>query len=242
MTDRNRKTSLLCQTLDLHLPQAHAVAIAAPAICAHEQPARLWVNRAPHRSPPAAQALHGKGGRVVISSNAHPSHVATNLIYTIRDCAALGLARKVIDIDFLRRSLHLPLSARVLVAPDQLLLLCIHGNHRVPGGHERLDLFVQVAKLRITVRMRRSFQSLGVGLQAIPSIVQQFADHLIAHRMPLCGQGIGQFTHALARPPQRRLWVPTAIRIDQGFQARKQARVFLAQPLTPTTPTARATT
>jgi hypothetical protein len=58
-----------------------------------------------------------------------------------------------------------PLPAGVLVLADQFLLLGVHPDHRVPGRLLLLGLLVDVAELRVAVRVLRALDRLGVALQ-----------------------------------------------------------------------------
>ena len=57
--------------------------------------------------------------------------------------------------------------------PDLLLLLGIDADHRLPGHLVGLDLLVDVAELRVPVRMLLPLKRLGVALQAEPLAPQQ---------------------------------------------------------------------
>ena len=67
---------------------------------------------------------------------------------------------------------------------------------------------MDMLKLSIAIRMRRAFQSLGVGLQTIAYLVQQLSHQTVADPVTTPAQFLGQFAHALASPAQRRLRSP----------------------------------
>jgi hypothetical protein len=69
-------------------------------------------------------------------------------------------------VDPHRLALRLPLPAAVLVRADQLLLLRVHADHRVPGRLVVLGLLVEVAELCVPVGVLLALEGLGVGLQA----------------------------------------------------------------------------
>src|SRR5208282_1529959 len=89
----------------------------------------------------------------------------------------------------LRVSLEPKLSAPV---PHQLLLLGIHRDDRLTLPQEVSDLAVDMLKLSIAIRMRRAFQSLGVCLQAIAQLVQQFGHQTVADAVTTSAQFLGQ--------------------------------------------------
>src|ERR1700674_4165331 len=120
-----------------------------------------------HPTPPAPDALHGKGGRVVINTHAHPASILAHIVDAIRsDSSQLGNDEVMHPLLF-RVPLEPKLSAPVFKVPHQLLLLGIHRDDRLTLLQEASDLLVDMLKLSIAIRMRRAFQGLGVCLQAI---------------------------------------------------------------------------
>ena len=86
-------------------------------------------------------------------------------------------------------------------------------------------------ELRIAVRMLAAFARLARPLQAVVGFMEQIAHHLRADLMPLRPQLRSEPPHALARPAQRRLWIPPCGRLHQRFEIREQGRVVLDSPL-----------
>jgi hypothetical protein len=84
-----------------------------------------------------------------------------------------------------------------LVLADELLLLGVDADRRPVlldrGGH----LVVDVAKLRVTVRMLGALLGLAVGLQAVAELVQQPRDGAIADLVTQSAQLDGELAHAL---------------------------------------------
>ena len=99
------------------------------------------------------------------------------------------------------------------------------------------DLLVDIAELRIPVRMLITFQGLGGALQAEPVLLQQPPYRGRGHTMPLSGQLGGQAPQRLRRPAQRRHRITALIRLDQRHQRRNQLPV---NGLGPHPPAARA--
>ena len=95
-----------------------------------------------------------------------------------------------------------------------------------------LDLLVDVAELGVPVRVLRSFEGLGVALEAEPVLPQQLAGRRCRDRMPLPGQLIGQVPQRLGRPPQRRHRIAPLVGLVQRQQGRQQLRILLRGPLT----------
>jgi hypothetical protein len=59
---------------------------------------------------------------------------------------------EVVDVDPLGLARRLPLGTAACVAADQLLVLGVHADHRLPGGQMDLGLLVEVAELGVPVR------------------------------------------------------------------------------------------
>jgi hypothetical protein len=125
----------------------------------------------------------------------------------------------------------LPLPAAVGEAPDQLLLLGVHTDHRQPGGQILLGLLVEVAESGVAVGMLGALQRLDGALQPVALLLEQPPDGVVTDRMPGRGEHLGQLPGGLARPAQRALRVATGVGVDQPVQRLQQARVALAQPL-----------
>lgn len=85
MTSGNAKAQLRGQALQLHLPQPHPVAVAAPAIGADQQLLRPGIRRPAHAQPPAPDTGDGKTGGVVITAHIHPAFVLTDIIHPHRE-------------------------------------------------------------------------------------------------------------------------------------------------------------
>lgn len=97
------------------------------------------------------------------------------------------------------------------------------------------DLLVDVAELRVPVRMLITFQGLGCALQAEPVFLQQPPYRGRGHTMPLPGQFGGQPPQRLRRPAQRRHRITALVRLDQRHQRRNQLPVNGLGPHPPAT-------
>lgn len=113
---------------------------------------------------------------------------------------------------------RLPLPATVLEGADQLLLLRIHAEHRLPAVLMLADPVVDAAELGTVVGMLLALQNLGVALQAEALLAQQIAHRVRADPVSLPGQFGSELAGGLARPAQRRHGIPTHIRLDQRQQ------------------------
>ena len=125
--------------------------------------------------------------------------------------------------------------ARPLVAaPELLLLLRVHADHRFTDRLVRLDLLVDVAELCVPVGVLLAFQGLGGALQAKPVVLQQPAHRGRGHTVSLPRQLSGQVPQRFGRPAQWRHGIPALIRLDQLHQRRNQARINSLRPQPPT--------
>ena len=221
------KARLIRQFLQLQLPQAEPIPIAAARVGRYQQPSGARVERLPHAAPPTPDALDGKSSRIVVRPHTDPGLVLGDIVHPIRTDPAQIRNQEVMHQHLLRRSLGTQLPPTVLEGPHQFLLLRVHGDHRLSQGELQLHRPVQVLKLGVAVRVFRPRQGLAIGLQAIAHVVEQFGDHAMADLVPLALQCRRQLTHALAGPAQRGLGIPTAGRLHQPVQVLAQARVML---------------
>src|SRR5580704_9176673 len=84
MTNRYVQPRLIRPTLQFHLPQPKAVAIAATAISTNQHPLRLGIKRLPHFSPPTTNALHGETRCVMGTAHGHPPLIVPLIVDTTR--------------------------------------------------------------------------------------------------------------------------------------------------------------
>src|ERR1039457_1369670 len=107
----------------------------------------------------------------------------------------------------------------VLEVAYQFFLLRIYGNHRLTVRLKFPDLAADMLKLRIPIRVRRSFQRLAIGLQAVVHRMQKVRHHAMARVVPRALEFGGQLPHALASPPQGRLRTPASYRLTHALQS-----------------------
>jgi hypothetical protein len=70
----------------------------------------------------------------VVCPNTDPAGVAPQVIDLVGDCLAQPRIGEVVDADLLGLAHRLPLPTAVGEAPDQLLFLGVHADHRLAGG------------------------------------------------------------------------------------------------------------
>ena len=173
MTHLQSHRQVVRQLLQGFLPQPIATAIAASAIRRYEQLAGTRKPLRTHLGPPSSNTRRRELGGVVIDTHAHPTLVAGQVVDAVGNSFAHAFVGKVVDLDFLRLALRLPLLAGVLEFSDQFLLLRVDRDHRLVLFLKRQHLLVDVLELGITVRVRRALTRFTVGLQTVSSSLQQ---------------------------------------------------------------------
>ena len=91
--------------------------------------------------------------RVVGDAHVDQGAVAHHIVGAVGDGLALAQVREVMHLHRLGLPFGPPGASRVTKRPYQLLLLGVHRHHRITGLGKRPDLAIEIAKLRIAVRM-----------------------------------------------------------------------------------------
>ena len=126
MADLDCHFQFVGELLQLHAPQPHAVAVAASTIGGNQQSSSARIGLLTHLKPPATDALHRKLCRVVVDADIDPAAVGAQVIDTVGGHLAQLGVDKVMNPDFFRHALGLPLLAGVFEIPNQFLLLGVH--------------------------------------------------------------------------------------------------------------------
>ena len=118
----------------------------------------------------------------MINPYTHPSVVGRDVVHTIGNALAEVLVDKILAADLHRLSLGMPFPPRILEISDQFLFLRVDRYHRLPPFLKRLDVLVDMLKLRIAVGMGTAFLRFPVGLDSILKFFQ--VDSRGMFRMP----------------------------------------------------------
>jgi len=145
----------------LGLPGPHPVAVGAAGVGGDQQPGRRRVAVPALTVPPAAQGRGRERRGVTIAADRHPPGVGGQVVDAIRHRLGGPLLGEVVGTHPHRLPRPVPLTPADGVLAEHLLLLGVDADHRLPVGGELLDPVVDVAKLRVAVRMPR------------PSVVRQ---------------------------------------------------------------------
>ena len=108
----------------------------------------------------------------------------------------------IVHVDALWRAFWTPVGAGVLEVAEQLFLLGIDRDHRLPGSLRNQHLGVDVLELRIAVGMMRTLIGLAVGLPAKAQLRQQPLDAAGADGVTEAAQRSTKLLAALRHPQQ----------------------------------------
>ena len=212
------------------------VAVRTAAVGGDRQPRNVRIALRAEVLPPAADRVDRELGGVVIDPDVDVPLIELEVIHAVGDCLAELLVLEVMDADPLRLPFEAPFAPWVLEIADQLLLLGIHADHRPPRRDRRRGGLIDVRKLRVTIGMRSPFLGLHVGLQRVAQQPHERRDGSEVHVVTHLTQRAGDLPHALRRPAQQRLRIPTRVRIDQPLDVIEDRRVALQQRPATTTP------
>ena len=120
------------------------------------------------------------------------------------------------DIHRLRMSHAVPATAPILEGSDQLLLLRVDADHRVVPPNEPANFGIQIAKLRVAVRMLRPFDRLDVGLQRVVHFSQTACDRDMRHGVAVPRELLRQRAGGFVRPQQVAHRIARRVRLDQA--------------------------
>src|SRR5262249_30868726 len=121
MTDGDRESELVDESLQFELPQAQAVAIASTTVGGDPKRSRVGIFGGAHLVPPRADCLHCKLRRVMTNPDADPRFVLLQVVHSIGCNLAVLLVHKIMHIDVFGVALSAQLAAAVFERPDKLL-------------------------------------------------------------------------------------------------------------------------
>src|SRR5688500_6339129 len=83
--------------------------VAAAAIGGDHQPLGAWISDMADLVPPTTDRLHREGGRVMVHADADPTGIGGKIVDAIRHGPAQLLDQEIMDPNFLRLALGVPL-------------------------------------------------------------------------------------------------------------------------------------
>src|SRR6516165_7195787 len=200
--DVQRQSGFVGELLQLKLPQPHPHAIGAAAIGRDRQFAHIGIALASHRRTPVTDRLDRKLGSVAGDADADPTFIGAHIVNPVGHRLAQLLIGKIVHIDALWRAFWTPVGAGVLEVAEQLFLLGIDRDHRLPGSLRSQYLRVDVLELRIAVGVMRTLIGLAVGLPAKAQLRQQPLDAAGADGVTEAAQRSTKLLAALRHPQQ----------------------------------------
>ena len=110
VADPDCDAELVGEALQLVLPDARAIAVAAARVGGDEDLARLGVALRPDLLPPRLDRGDREHRRVVVDADADEAVVGGDVVDAVRDRLADRVAGEVVDVDELGLALRLPLA------------------------------------------------------------------------------------------------------------------------------------
>src|SRR5512138_1063249 len=151
MADVDHETESVGELLQLVLPDARAVAVAAARVSGDEELARLRVAERTNLLPPRLDRGDGELRRVVVDAHADEAIVRADVVHAVRNRLADRLVWEVVDVDQLGLPLGLSLAATVLEVAHELLLLGVDGDHWDTAFEATLGGRVDVLELCVSI-------------------------------------------------------------------------------------------
>ena len=131
-----------------------------------------------------------RGPSVLVASDTHadPGLVAGHVVDAVRNSLPARVARKIVDAHRVWLARRLPFPPMIPEVPDQLLLLGVDRDDRLPARQEPSRRGIDVLELCVAVGVRGSFLTFAQGLQAVPQSVEEAADGRRTHPPPVARQ------------------------------------------------------
>src|SRR5512143_2525811 len=170
----------------------------------------------------------------MIAPDAHPCLVSSHVENSVGDRLAHRIVGKVVDVDFLRPPLRLPLTAYVPEAADELLLLRVDGDDWLVSRLEVLHHRADVLELRVAVWMIRALLILAQRVEAVAQFVQLLSDARVADHETFVPQLRCQIPRALARPAQWRHRIPSRRRRNHTLECLDPSPLYQRKRLSAT--------
>src|SRR4249920_4037843 len=91
MTHRDVQAGFIGKLLQFQFPEPDSRAVAPARVGGDQQTLSLAIDGFAHRTPPAPDALHGKGGRIVVNTHTDPASILAHIVDAIgSDPSQLG--------------------------------------------------------------------------------------------------------------------------------------------------------
>ena len=168
----------------LRRPCRGPVAVGAAGVGGDQQLPRARVAGLPERVPPAADRFHGERRGVMVGADVHEPGIVPDVVHPVRDRRAAAGVREVMVPDPARVPLRPPLPALAGIQPDQLFLLGVDADHRIPRGRELPRPPGDAPELAVPVRVPPPLHRPGVALRADPPACSSRSTAPLPHGCP----------------------------------------------------------
>ena len=152
MGDRDPEAGPVRDLLESVLPAVRPYTVGAAGICEDQEFARAGVHAPADAAPPRVNGVGGERGRVVGRADDDRPIAARHVVNAVRNRNAIGIAREVVNVDVDRRLA--PRSSLVFERTDELPLLGIDADDRLPARRERFFQLLKLRELLLSIRRR----------------------------------------------------------------------------------------
>ena len=163
----------------------HAGSVAPAAVRQNEQVVGLRIVTVSALAPPAGDIVGGEFGCVVRCADKHRTLIADRIVNAEGNRHPLALGTEVMVIH--RGGDLTPDSPGILEIADQFLLLGVDTDDRQAALQELLLFLGDVTELLVPLRASAG-QTLGVGMQSIPQLIEQAPHRVRADNNVQAGQ------------------------------------------------------
>src|SRR6266446_7468951 len=134
VADHDVEAELVGQLLEFALPQPHPRAVAAASVGGDQQSGGVGIACPTDGLPPLADAIHGKGDRVMVNADTHPTRIGSEVIDPVRHRAAELLDQEVMDPNRFRVALRAIFAAMPVIDGIRSRKSCSHQTPRWREG------------------------------------------------------------------------------------------------------------
>ena len=226
VTNRDLEPVTIRQFLQSELPQSGPATVAASAISQNQEFVGLPIAVTPRCLPPSRNRVDGKLGCVGRQAHINAAPVLVWQVKPIWGRPARSFLKKVMTIHLVR--FQTPGLPGVFKVADQLFFLGVHADHRPAGLQKPLLLSGDVAKLPISIRMRRTGDSFPAGLERELPFAKQTPNSHRINRVALRTQQSAQAFQAETHPLLLRHGIAAGLLFDQGQQVCLNFRTFFS--------------
>src|SRR5208282_2769459 len=212
MGHRDRQAVLVGPALQGVFPQTGTTTVAATGVGLNQQALGVGILPASPSMPPVTKGIHGKLRRVTVHPHMDVAVVLRHIVDSVGSGTELGVLREIVGVHLPGRSS--PSTAVVLEVAHQLLFLGVHAENRVSPTLECFSLTSQVAKLPVSVGMRRASETLDVHSQRKTGLAQE-----ASHGASCQSQAASQFPQAQPHKSLARGRITARLGLYDLFQA-----------------------